>query len=711
MKIYYHPSYNGRVYIDYSSEKHPGGMLFDEVCVSTADLLDQLLLRAGIPQGVAEGSEKRTKAREEAYQQAIDADWINGAKDVDPEGTVQQVLHWRDTLIMAGWTEEMTASAQSRKLRALSEWESRYDRLSHLARADKWRALRDYIKEKGSPLHSDDTIEVMTPKVLLPNLVVEVLEMLGAEWKMEQLDESLNSPEGIQVVHITEQYEGWQQVYNYAKADMIVCSDSVRLNDSMRGIGGAEWQTDNAGCPNVVDSLTDMLDAPESLVWLDCAGNTSAKYLYDFLTSAEIAELASVGVVLPTAEEMSSATLREQFTLLNRIAEITLIAPERHEGEMLGEHPIVTCIGRKKEEQAQPTALPQTNEEPVRTFEAKAEYHLDASLIKQLDKGNVSPSFLDKLLQTPFDFLVEKMAKLPAPEDNEDDNIEIAKGHVAHKLVEDLVSSTHGNLEKMEQGIKEDYQRYFEGAMAAKDRNGKVLGEVLTDEENRNELATFQMDLQESVLALIGIIRVLHLTPDTCEYDFEFEDGIDEFIPAKGSIDMVLLNEVGHYVIFDFKYSKSDFYPKKLKYNHSTQLEFYRKALEKEGKTVAWTAYYLFPSQTLYTKADLTDTDGVDRVEDPGPRDKTPKLDDLWSAMRKGYAARVAQLEQGIVEEAEGMDVYSLDYSKVEGVYPVEKAYKAKNNEKGGGFCRYKTKDTNLLHKPTHHTILKDHLK
>ena len=109
MKIYYHPSYNGRVYIDY--KKHPGGMLFDEVCVSTADLLDQLLLRAGIPQGVVEGSEKRTKAREEAYQQAIDADWINGAKDVDPEGTVQQVLHRRDTLIMAGWTEEMTASA------------------------------------------------------------------------------------------------------------------------------------------------------------------------------------------------------------------------------------------------------------------------------------------------------------------------------------------------------------------------------------------------------------------------------------------------------------------------------------------------------------------------------------------------------------------------------------------------------------------------
>ena len=52
MDIYYHPSYTGDVYIDY--ERHEKNMLFDAVCVSNAGLLEQLLLRAGLPQRVME---------------------------------------------------------------------------------------------------------------------------------------------------------------------------------------------------------------------------------------------------------------------------------------------------------------------------------------------------------------------------------------------------------------------------------------------------------------------------------------------------------------------------------------------------------------------------------------------------------------------------------------------------------------------------------
>lgn len=679
MKIYYHPSYNGRVYIDYSSEKHPGGMLFDEVCVSTADLLDQLLLRAGIPQGVAEGSEKRTKAREEAYQQAIDADWINGAKDVDPEGTVQQVLHWRDTLIMAGWTEEMTASAQSRKLRALSEWESRYNRLSHLARADKWRALRDYIKEKGSPLHSDDTIEVMTPKVLLPNLVVEVLEMLGAEWKMEQLDESLNSPESIQVVHVTEQYEGWQQVYNYAKADMIVCSDSVRLNDSMRGIGGAEWKTDNAGCPNVVDSLTDMLDAPKSLVWLDCAGNTSAKYLYDFLTSTEIAELAAAGVKLPTAEDISSATLREQFTLLNRIAKITLIAPERHEGEMLGEHPIVTCIGRKKEEQAQPTALPQTNEEPVRTFEAKDYIQLNHP--EMLPNCHTSYSSLSNLFQSPFDYVVGNVLELYAPEDDSETGIKIIMGNVAHKIVELMTKGS-------------SYDAAFTQALDEK-------GKELQKSENFNTLALFKPIVRSSVDTLFGIIKELGLT--IVESEMEIKKPFDIFDNPIGYVDLVLEKD-GELIIIDMKYSERDEYPASLTSNTSVQLEYYRHALEAQtGKKVAWMGYYLFPLKTLFTTADIQ-ADGVEVV--PVANDATANL---WEIIKESYRVRNEEIKAGRVEEAEGMPLENLAYSKKEGVFALSK--EKNTNLKAVDYGKYRSQDDDLTKRPSKHTILKNHLK
>ncbi|MCQ2280890.1 MAG: hypothetical protein MJZ49_08855, partial [Bacteroidales bacterium] len=127
MELYYCPSFNNLTYIDYAQH---GGMLWNAAAVSTNALLDQLLLRLGLTQTPAEESENATKMREEAFKKTLTGQWMEDSLSVDPEGTVKQLLAWRDCLVMEGWDSTKTQNAKSQKLASLSQWESSFDKMA-----------------------------------------------------------------------------------------------------------------------------------------------------------------------------------------------------------------------------------------------------------------------------------------------------------------------------------------------------------------------------------------------------------------------------------------------------------------------------------------------------------------------------------------------------------------------------------------------------
>ena len=280
MNIIYNPYFTGNAYISQN--------LWDEVTVGDAGLLEQLLMRAGLPQTVEDDSEERAQAYAEAIK-ALGDTIFSTSLESDSEGTAKLLLKWRDLLVMAGWTAANTINAKSDKLQVFASCDEALK--AYPSRADRWREVYQYLKDGHKILKDTDSIEVRIPKALIPPMIAKVLELLPkVSYAMEDLDEVLNTEDhSCTVINTNEQYEAWQLLAKlpYDAQTMLVCADEKRLNDTMQAIGGEQWRTDRVGCPHPVTTIFDQKDIPEQLIWLDCAGNGLAPDPYDFLSSEE----------------------------------------------------------------------------------------------------------------------------------------------------------------------------------------------------------------------------------------------------------------------------------------------------------------------------------------------------------------------------------------------------------------------------------------
>ena len=279
MNIIYNPYFTGNVYISQN--------LWDEVTVGDAALLEQLLMRAGLPHIVVDDSEDAEKERVQAYAEAIKAQGttiFSASLQSDSEGTAKLLLKWRDFLVMAGWTTADTINAESNKLRVFASCDEALK--TYPSRADRWREVYQYLKDGHRILKATDSIEVRIPKALIPPMIADVLELLpNVSYAMESLDTVLKT-EGHSCTIITtnEQYEAWQLLVRlpYDAQTMLVCADEKRLSDTMQAIGGEQWRTDRIGCPHATATVFDQKDIPNRLVWLDCAGNGLTPDPYEF---------------------------------------------------------------------------------------------------------------------------------------------------------------------------------------------------------------------------------------------------------------------------------------------------------------------------------------------------------------------------------------------------------------------------------------------
>ena len=628
MNIIYNPYFTGNVYISQN--------LWDEVTVVDAALLEQLLMRAGLPQTVVDDSEKAEKARAQAYAEAIKAQGttiFSNSLESDPEGTAKLLLKWRDLLVMAGWTTADAMNAENAKLRVFESCDEALK--TYPSRADRWREVYQFLKDGNKILNDKDSIEVRIPKALIPPMIAKVLELLpNVSYAMESLDEVLNTEgHSCTVINANEQYEAWQLLAKlpYDAQTMLVCADERRLNDTMQAIGGEQWRTDRVGCPHPVATIFDQKGIPDQLVWLDCAGNGLTYDPYAFLSSEERDALRIIDM-----ETRSAMQMKWLYTTLNRIKDWILIAPKYHLGESLGEHPIITSLNQNKMfyddacAEGQKIILPTTKPAEVVKLNPIGEININPDVLSKILKPSDSYSSIDTLVNAPFDYVMENMGGLSAPENDKEPNENLMKGKIAHKVVELLVNKCDTeaySIDEIQSRFEKEYDKLFEQAMDAE----KECAAFLNLPENVNMLAVFKEELYQSITKLFGIISNHGLNPVRCEYEVTAK--FDPFDNPHGYVDMLLEDQNCDLVIIDLKWSTRDVFEKGINNGEAYQLYMYKHAVEAQtGKTVAWYAYYLFPEKELYVQPDGVKT--------------------KWDEWIKKREARLGQLSEGTIEPA-----------------------------------------------------------
>lgn len=428
---------------------------------------------------------------------------------------------------------------------------------------------------------------------------------------------------------------------------------------------------------SVIASPSDIATAADNVLWMDFYNHTSGGFAYDFLNSKEKTSLAGQGCLF--SDEQKEAALDNDLYLIPILAcgkRFTAITVDRRDAAKTSSHPLYI---RLKE------ALDKDHLNCFRHLCRKGDISHLLSGEKVFDnlviapeiqihnagdiifRSKESPSSIEELMQYPYDYTMKYLAQVREHKAAELDDISLIKGTVAHYVIQLLCDTDNHAIDAIQSLFHSQFDHLFELAVTEK-------GAILNLRENLIEKYNFQKKLRQTVGNLLAIISNNHLTVEGCEVPSSADIALYPDTIAGGRMDMVLRNNSGGTIIFDFKWSdtNSDFYMKKLKDNHALQLEIYKALLQHEDakRVVVAKGYYIMPKSTFYTlDADqfVSDPHIVNVQSDPIPVD-------MLTLIRNGYKFRIQQLQKGNIEMGEGSDVIDLEYGKAQSeshLYPL----------------------------------------
>ena len=415
-------------------------------------------------------------------------------------------------------------------------------------------------------------------------------------------------------------------------------------------------QQTEQGAMNVVTDIRQMAQPADDVIWLDCQNEDRERDEYDFLSQVERAYLNGKGVVLPDFQLHLHHARCERLRKLNEVGgKVTLVKSAYDGTTRLGEHSLIAEVRHtcktlpivSKEEVLQTKSM-EIERKDIETFEPSETYKLGE--LNHLGRKE-SNSSIDTLINYPFDYVMQYVAKLSQPDEEQVNNTFITLGLVAHSFFEHIIKDANGSFDRMRQMANEEFDLRLNNAIDA-------TGLILRLPENASELDNFTKYLKSSFLALVDIMEHLRLKPVGCEINLPDEEGeltLDSnSIDAFGArIDFLLTDENGDYVVFDFKWSYSKKYEEKLQENLAIQLELYRQAVCEtyKGKQVRGVGYYIMPRRMLLTN-DFEEISGSKLVKHIESKDTN-----LFEQIKNAYAFRMEELKRGHIEEAEEIDI------------------------------------------------------
>jgi len=417
------------------------------------------------------------------------------------------------------------------------------------------------------------------------------------------------------------------------------------------------------GAIHVVGSYDQLVDVPQQLIWLDCCGADQMTDSFEFLSSAERTWLdGQSNITLPRLQYILEMNRKEMIVTLSKIpGEITLVASDYFHNQKMAEHHLIAELKMQRGEalviEEGKTELPQSGSEDIKTLQPKLQYELGPINYAGRSESNTS---IDMLINYPFDYTMQYVARLRETSKKELSSMNVIIGLVAHSFIQNLVASV-AELPKTERLLKmrlmldSEYDARLQNAIS-------TTGLSLLLKENKVDLDNVHFQLKRSVDVLITIMEEKKLTPVGCELRYEKPLDEEAIRAFNARIDMELEDDQQRAVIFDFKWSSSAFYGKKIEEGKSVQLELYRQELLAQGKHVNAVGYYLLPQYVLETSdfETLKDADGRVIIRHIEPKSSV----NLFEQIKNSVVQRQSEIRNGLIEEGELHDIIDLPYAQ-----------------------------------------------
>lgn len=437
--------------------------------------------------------------------------------------------------------------------------------------------------------------------------------------------------------------------------------------------------TARKGSFNVTDAVTNLHTGPKKMYW-DCTMTEyRVSHELDFLTPGEIEVLKKNNIEVADRESLLKTKREMMLSALAKVQErIVMLECEVIGGVLPVEDPMATELRLGGELAAQQQAPNQDDmeEKPVEAASTKQNEYKVSPI--DFQRESESYSSLDELIQRPFDYVMDYILHLKEYGKAAMDDMDTLKGHVAHTYMEKLTDEGNRTVADM----RNIHNTTFDAKL---NRLVETNGALLQLEENDLEFKRFKSLLKNSVDILLDIIENNNLSIVGAEQRYEAD--IPDIGKMNATIDYVLTDREGNYVILDFKWNEGKTYERKLVTNDALQLAVYRAVLEQylkdtgDNHKVSFMGYYVLPRHTLYTVYETMHHHDIKVVE-------PEKNDDLMTLAANSYAYRMEQLKAGIIEEGEALALSDLQYTKdtaTKGLYPLRQDYND-NSLKGNSY-------------------------
>jgi|GEM_PF-3087994 len=421
-----------------------------------------------------------------------------------------------------------------------------------------------------------------------------------------------------------------------------------------------------------------LIDAPQKIaarslkraIWLLDSDSASRPLTYDFLSPSELDELHSQGARpwLP-ASELAYRYNAQALPLRLTTEQLTILLPLTENNATLPKHPLITRIEKSdKTFDVQEITFPDDCFEDTPLFDnspaADAQFveFNNAELLPRPLRERESASSLTTMIQRPFDYVLNYLARISERGESKLDEIERTKGNVAHAVIEQMLT---------QDGAK--FDTIFEKAK-------NECGAILLLEENILQSKLFKRQLRDSIEALRDIIDQNNLHVENFEEHHEADLHLAEGVTCHGYIDLLLKDAQGNPVVFDLKWTHSPKYHEaEIAQNRALQLAVYAELLKTEQSgSQPIVAYFVMPGNQLYSTHPFKGRHAICKTETGNNAGK-----DLLTEIRNSYNYRRQQFENGKIELGEP-GVEQTDYQRDtldKELFPFEKQKTKKTNK------------------------------
>lgn len=451
-----------------------------------------------------------------------------------------------------------------------------------------------------------------------------------------------------------------EQVGN-PKDNTLNYSTLAQWTQSLYESGSYQLYQSQTGTRCIINSPSNMIGTAERTIWCDFYGDMPVARSTDFLSIDEQDQLKAAGVNLWNRDHEAELLHVMQTSPIHLTTkELTLITCSQQGATKLPMHPLMLQLPKSPSHEDGETLYCQMAAQMVEHVDNHLEsdnhqIEFDAKKHPITWREKESYSALEKLLQNPFDYVMNYTLQFPDSSDTEI-KMSLTNGNVAHEVIEDLFTAERDGV-SLNQFVIDNYEKSLHRALVCK-------GALLLLPEHHLNLEILRHQLLRCVKKLAVIIEENGLTVVKCEEKGNLT--FTEDVNLEGYIDMLLHDPDGHDVIFDLKWtSQKDKHKKLIENNRAMQLAIYEAMLNPNNKKKdIRKGFFTMPAGVLYS-SDAFKGENCELV--------TPKAQvEMMEQVKNGYLERINEINDGWIETGYLDPVINLKYNNAENVFPLE---------------------------------------